>query len=176
HHIIAYVDTTGASQALDDNDAGAGYTSFGGPGFSITNASAATLGGWAPGSRPQLLPDTVAYSLPAASRVVLQIHYHPHGGAPKADKTEIGIYFSKTKPEKLIRILPLINNSFTIPPNDPDYKVTANFLIPLPIAVHAWIVAPHMHLLGKTMNVQATMPNGSAECLININDWDFNWQ
>ena len=26
------------------------------------------------------------------------------------------------------------------------------------------------------MNVTATLPNGTKECLININDWDFNWQ
>jgi hypothetical protein len=109
--------------------------------------------------------------------VVLQIHYHPHGGvAPKPDKTEIGIYFAKKKPQKLIRVVPLINNTFVIPPNDPDFKVNAALPIPTPVALHAWFVAPHMHLLGKTMDVKATMPNGTSQCLININDWDFNWQ
>ncbi len=33
-----------------------------------------------------------------------------------------------------------------------------------------------MHLLGRTMQVNAKMPAGQSECLININDWDFNWQ
>lgn len=176
HHVIAYIDTTGASQTLDDNAPGPGYTSFGGPGFTITNASASTLGGWAPGSRAALLPEEIAFSLPAASRVVLQVHYHPHGAAPKPDKTEIGIYFAKKQPNKLVRILPIINQNFTIPPNDANYKVNATFPIPLPVAAHAWFVAPHMHLLGRKMNVQAAMPNGSSSCLINIDDWDFNWQ
>ena len=176
HHVIAYLDTTGASQKLDDDDAGPGYTSFGGPGFGINDPSAATLGGWAPGARPTKLPDGVAMSLPANSRVVLQVHYHSHNGAPKPDTTRIGIYFAKKKPSKLLRILPLINQTFTIPPNDPNYKVTAAFTIPLFFDAHAWLIAPHMHLLGRKMHVTATLPSGKTECLIQIDDWDFNWQ
>ena len=120
----------------------------------------------------------MALSLPANSRVVLQVHYHPHNGAPKPDTTRIGIYFSKTKPSKLLRILPLINTTFTIPPNDPNYRVTATFTTPSSslFDAHAWLIAPHMHLLGRKMHVTATMPSGKTECLINIDDWDFNWQ
>jgi hypothetical protein len=176
HHVIAYLDTNGASQKLDDDDAGPGYTSFGGPGFNISDPTSATLGGWAPGARPTRLPDGVALSLPAASRVVLQVHYHPHHGTPKADTTRIGIYFAKKKPTKLLRILPLINQSFTIPPNDPNYRVTASFTVPLFLDAHAWLIAPHMHLLGRRMHVTATLPSGQTECLIAIDDWDFNWQ
>jgi hypothetical protein len=173
HHVIAYIDTTGDSVALDTSDPGPGYTSFGGPGFTISNVNAATLGGWAPGARALLLPSDIAYLLPAHSRVVLQVHYHPHDGAPKPDQTAIGIYFAKQKPRQLLRVLPLINDTFTIPPNDPAYQVTASFMTP--VAVHLWLVAPHMHLLGRKMNVQ--MEFGSEKtCLININDWDFNWQ
>jgi hypothetical protein len=175
HHVIAYIDTTGESQQLDDDDPGPGYTCFGGPGFTPTDAAAATLGGWAPGSRPVTLPDGVAYKLPANSRVVLQVHYHPHNGAPQPDNTEIGVYFAKTPPTKLLRIVPLINQTFTIPPGDPNYRVTASLGIPLPVPVHLWLIAPHMHLLGRKMTVTATQASGS-QCLININDWDFNWQ
>jgi Copper type II ascorbate-dependent monooxygenase, C-terminal domain len=173
HHVIAYIDTSGDSQKLDDADAGPGYTSFGGPGFSITSLSA-TLGGWAPGARPVVLPDDVALSLPANSRVVLQVHYHPHGIKTLPDQTQIGIYFAKKKPNKIVRFLPLINQTFTIPPNDPNYPVSASFSAFLP--VHLYLIFPHMHLLGRKMHVNATLPNGSEKCLINIDDWDFNWQ
>jgi hypothetical protein len=176
HHVIAYIDSTGESAALDDADPGPGYTCFGDPGFTPTDASAATLGGWAPGARPLELPDGVAFKLPANSRIVLQVHYHPHDGAPLPDKTEIGVYYAKKPPTKLMRIVPLINQNFTIPPGDANYRVTASLGIPLPVPVHLWMVAPHMHLLGRKMHVNATMPNGASECLINIDDWDFNWQ
>lgn len=176
HHVIAYIDTTGDSVALDEKDPGPGYTSFGGPGFAIVNANAATLGGWVPGARPFTLPEGIAYSLPANSRVVLQVHYHPHHGQPLPDRTEIGIYFAKKKPKQLLRILPVINQTFTIPPNNANYEVKASFPIPVPVDTHLWIIAPHMHLLGRKMKVEATLPNGSKQCLINIDDWDFNWQ
>jgi len=174
HHVIAYLDTTGDSQKLDEADEGPGYTSFGGPGFSVTSLSA-TLGGWAPGARPSMLPDDVALLMPAQSRVVLQVHYHPHGIKTVPDHTEIGIYYAKKKPNKIVRILPLINQSFTIPPNDPNYRVTTTpFSAFLP--VHLYLIAPHMHLLGRKMHVTATLPNGNEKCLINVDDWDFNWQ
>ena len=60
-----------ATVALDEKDPGPGYTSFGGPGFD----NPGTLGGWAPGARPIMLPDGIAYELAANSRVVLQVHY-----------------------------------------------------------------------------------------------------
>ena len=171
HHVITFIDTTGASIALDEKDPGPGYTCFGGPGFTLPS----TLGGWAPGSRPLELPNDTAFQLPAGSRVVLQVHYHPHGGDSHPDQTEIGVYFAPAQPKNQMYILPVINNTFTIPPNDANYKVTGAWPLPMP-AVKLWFIAPHMHLLGKTMKVEATLPNGSSECLVNIDDWDFNWQ
>ncbi|HEV7766874.1 MAG TPA: peroxiredoxin, partial [Thermoanaerobaculia bacterium] len=172
HHVISFIDTTGASVALDEADPGPGYTCFGGPGFSQIG----TLGGWAPGTRPLELPSDVGYELPATSRVVLQVHYHPHKAQPTPDRTSIGIYFAEQKPERLMIIVPLINQTFTIPPNDSNYRVTAGFPIPTPFPLKIWFIAPHMHLLGRKMNVQMTPRNGAPQCLIDIQDWDFNWQ
>ena len=177
HHVLAFLDTGSASVTLDQNDPGPGYTCFGGPGFNNPGA----LGGWAPGARPQRLPAGIAMSLPANSRIVMQVHYNPHSGTPGPDQTEIGVYYAKEKPSKVLRILPIVNQEFTIPPGDANYKVTGKLLssqldIPLPFDAHVWWAAPHMHLLGRRMNVAATLPNGSTTCLINIDDWDFNWQ
>jgi hypothetical protein len=173
HHVIAFLDTTGASATLDQNEAGPGYTCFGGPGFTPTLDS--TLGGWAPGARATRLPEEVAFNLPARARIVLQVHYNLHSSSPKPDKTEIGVYFAGKKPQKQIYILPLINDGFTIPPNASDYEVNAEFPLALP-AMHIWFSAPHMHLLGRKMRVEMTPRNASPQCLVNIDDWDFNWQ
>lgn len=172
HHVITFIDTTGESARLDEADPGPGYTCFGGAGFSLPG----TLGGWAPGSRPLELPSGTAFELAAGSRVVLQVHYHPHHDEAKPDQTEIGVYFAKQPPAELMRILPVFNNTFTIPPNDPNYKVVGNWPLPMLTNVKVWFVAPHMHLLGRKIKVEGTHPNGTTECLINIEDWDFNWQ
>ncbi len=178
HHVIAFIDKNGDSARLDAAEPGAGYTCFGGPGFSINDPGAATLGGWAPGTVATRLPEQVAFTLPKASSVVLQVHYHPHDSQPQPDKTEIGIYFARKVPQQKLYVLPLINDQFTIPPGDSNYQVVAppNGPFATPVGVHIWAIFPHMHLLGRKMNVKAQLPNGNSECLINIDDWDFNWQ
>lgn len=173
HHVLSFIDTTGASAALDEADPGPGYTCFGGPGFALTG----TLGGWAPGARPLELPPDTGFPLAANSRVVLQVHYHPHGDhEPTPDRTEIGIYFARSTPSKPMNVVPIINTTFTIPPNDPNYRVDAELPIRVPVPLKLWFIAPHMHLLGRKMKVELTPPNGTPQCLIDIQDWDFNWQ
>lgn len=176
HHVIAFIDTTGESEKLDAADPQPGYTCFGGPGFTISSLDSATLGGWAPGSRPVMLPDDVAMKLPANARIVLQVHYHPHDPVPLPDKTEIGVYYANKIPKKILRMLPLANTTFTIPPGNANFQVSQvlpGFLVP---NIHLYVVAPHMHLLGRKMQVNAYTPTGENMCLINIDDWDFNWQ
>ena len=173
HHLISFIDTTGESAKLDADDPGPGYTCFGGPGFANLGG---TLGGWAPGSRPLEMPEDVAFELPANSRIVLQVHYHPHHGDPEPDQTEFAVYFAKQEPRATMRVIPVINQNFTIPPGASNFKVDAEFPILTPFPAKLWFVAPHMHLLGRKMNVQMTMPGGETKCLINIDDWNFNWQ
>ena len=115
-------------------------------------------------------------SLPAQSRVVLQVHYHPHGIKTVPDQTQIGIYYAKKKPKQLIYILPLINQNFTIPPQRSRTTRCTASATRVGWPAHLWLIAPHMHLLGRKMNVTATLPGGEQKCLINIDDWDFNWQ
>jgi hypothetical protein len=175
HHVLTFIDAAGESLKLDEDDQGPGYACFGGPGILTTS----TLGGWAPGARAFELPEGIVFSLPANARVVMQVHYHPHHGQPpRADLTQIGVYYSDVQPRKLMRIVPLVNMNFTIPPGHANYRVDAGipFLEKLPAPVQLWAVAPHMHLLGRKMTVEATLPNESKSCLITIDDWDFNWQ
>ena len=35
---------------------------------------------------------------------------------------------------------------------------------------------PHMHLLGKQIKVTMTPPDGETVTLVDITDWDYNWQ
>jgi hypothetical protein len=128
-----------------------------------------------------MLPDDVALLLPANARIVLQVHYHPHDASPAPDKTEFAVYFAKKTPRATMRVLPIVNQKFQIPAGAANYKVDAafpssEFPISLPFAAKLWFVAPHMHLLGKKMTVKMEMPGGEQKCLINIDDWDFNWQ
>ena len=176
HHVIAYLDPAGVSAQLDARDPGPGYTSFGGPGFLVTNPlEDFILGGWAPGARGYQMGEGNGVMLKQNARVVVQVHYHPTG-EPESDRTEVGIYFAKTPVRKRLRLVPLINDDFNIPPGDKRHRVTASFAVPPFFAARIVSLTPHMHLLGREIKVEMKRPGGESECLIAINDWDFNWQ
>ena len=42
-------------------------------------------------------------------------------------------------------------------------------------SVHLVSIMPHMHLIGKSMRVTATLPDGKVLCLVDVPDWDFRW-
>lgn len=170
HHVILYSDPLGRSKTLDDGEPGAGYTCFGGPGFT---PDITFFAGWAPGIRPAFLNPGTAMQLPRGSRIAMQIHYHPFGQDTN-DTSEVGIYLSKSPVDKIVRVLPLINDRFTIPAGEARYKVSAA-TPPIPFATHITSIAPHMHLLGKQEQVR--LVSGSTTTpLIDIPDWDFQWQ
>ncbi len=172
HHVIAYGDPGGVSAQLDERDPGPGYTCFGGPGFNNTDI----LGGWAPGSRGYFAPDGAGIKLTNNSRVVIQVHYHPTG-EKETDRTPVGIYLAKSPVQRQLQLLPLVNTTFAIPPGAKNHEVAASFTIPNLISAKLWVVTPHMHLLGKKIKVELTRAGASAsDCLVNIPDWNFNWQ
>ncbi|MGC4045709.1 MAG: hypothetical protein QM758_18115 [Armatimonas sp.] len=126
-------------------------------------------------SDPQPLPDGIARPLKKGTDLVMQIHYHP-SGKPEKDKTQVGIYFGKKKATKLLRVLPVVQFNLDIPPGAEKHEVKGSFPLPLPFDAKAIFIIPHMHLLGKTMQVNATAMDGKTTPLIRIDDWDFNWQ
>lgn len=172
HHVLTYLDTGGHSAALDEAEPGTGYTCFGGPGF----PSAGGLGGWAPGAAPSVMPARAGLRLPQGARVVIQVHYHHHGGDVERDQTALGIHFAKGTIDKRVRSIPVLNRTFVIPAGAARHEVRASFTLPPTWNLHTIGIAPHMHLLGREMKVTATHPDGTVHPLIFIADWDFNWQ
>ena len=74
-----------------------------------------------------------------------------------------------------MRLLPLINEHSRF---RRTIRTTESARFSLPILASTRTVAasaPHMHLLGAQNGVDAS-PWRQSSCLININDWDFNWQ
>jgi hypothetical protein len=174
HHVILFLDTSGQAQKLDDAEPGLGYTCFGGPGFDV-NPLASTLGGWAPWNEPRFLADGMGLPLPKGSAVVMQVHYSAQNGTGGSDQSSLGIYFTKSSVQKRVLVAPVINQSFLIPAGASNYEVTASIPF-LPFDAHLIGVTPHMHLLGKTMRLTETRPDGQSVCLVDVPDWDFHWQ
>lgn len=173
HHTTVFQDDSGAARRLDAADAGPGYanpTPGNGPGYPTKLGA---LGGWTPGHEPCLLPNGVAELLPKGVDLVLEVHYHSDG-KPETDRTRFGLYFAKGPIDKRLRMGDVSSVDFHIPPGDPDYVVRKTATIPFDLTVLS--VTPHMHDLGKSMRVTATLPDGTVVPIVSVINWDFNWQ
>lgn len=174
-------------------DVGPGYASGMGLGFQIKpqdllsgKPPIGALAGWAPGILPKELPDGTGYFLPKGSDLVIQMHYHRNGRVER-DRTQIGLYFAKKPVDKPMTGL-VIPGRFKIddkakgpfarmgyiPAGAENFAARGAIVTMEDCVVHA--VTPHMHLLGKSVKITMTPPDGSPEVLINIPDWDYNWQ
>jgi len=94
HHVILFrvpATQVADAQQLDNGDAGPGWSCFGGTGLpagdgagiadSLNNAN--WIAAWAPGWGGNRLPEGTGVSLPAGSRIVMQVHYNLlNGRAP----------------------------------------------------------------------------------------------
>lgn len=169
HHVIGFIDVNGEGRKKDEAEDGPGYTSFGGPGFMPFGE----VGGWAPGNMPAFLPNGIGRKLPAGSDVVIQMHYHPNGQA-EDDITQVGLYFAKKPIQKQLRIIPVVIRNLDIPAGDANHWVEATF--PVPVDADVIFAVPHMHLLGRQIEMWATLPDGTVKPIIRIDDWDYQWQ
>lgn len=176
HHAVLFLDDRGHARKLDAATPEEGYANFGGPGFFPSGA----LGGWSVGNTPRPLPNGMGRYLKKGSDLVVQMHYHPTG-RPETDQSEIGLYFNKKpvaevlkEPAKLVGSIWMANYEIDLAAGVKDDRRQTTYTLPRDVLLVG--VVPHMHLLGRTMEVTATRPDGTTSKLINITQWNYNWQ
>jgi hypothetical protein len=174
HHALIYQDVANTCINLDNADPGPGYTSFGGVG----SFTATLVFGWVPGQEMYELPANTGIRLLANTNIIMQIHY-PAGTFNQLDSTQVRFTFANgtVRDVTLNPVLnywsTLTNGPINIPPNatrtyHAQYAVNAD--------VTLLTVAPHMHLIGRTVKSYAIDPNGDTIPFIDIPDWNFHWQ
>lgn len=176
HHAVLFLDSNKAARKLDAATPEPGYSLFGGPGFAPTGA----LGGWSVGNTARRLPNGMGRYLAKGSDLVMQIHYHPTGKV-EVDQSEVGLYFidkpvaqAVREPAKLVGSIWMANYEMDIPAGKKHYRRTTTYTLPREVIMVG--VVPHMHLLGKTMKVTAKRPSGRVDTLVDIKEWNYNWQ
>ncbi len=173
HHVSAFIDLSGAARRLDAAEPGAGYTNptpGNGPGFSTAFG---VLGGWTPGHTPRLLPPGVGLLLPKGADIVLEVHYHLSGKA-ETDRTRFGIYTAREPIDRRFLLGDVNNSRFTVPARAKDFAVQAETILSADLTLLS--VTPHMHKQGTRMRVTAELPSGELRRIVEVRDWDFNWQ
>ena len=132
------------------------------------------LGGFAPGEEPMILPPGVGFKVPAGAEIVWQIHYTPTGKEEK-DRSELGLILCKEPPERPLKgYWRFQHRNSSIPPGANNHRVVSKAVFK--DDVELMTLMPHMHLRGKDFRYTALYPDGRKEILLNVPDYDFNWQ
>lgn len=181
HHAVMVLDTTGRARKLQeaaqarqkptDPDRGPGYSVNQGMGFLPNPAN--SLGGWAPGLVPKRLPDGVGQKLHRGADIVVQVHYH-RTGKEERDRTKLGLYFAKGPVKEYLTAVPVTGMFWKIPAGEKEFKINGTATLTQDVRLH-WMV-PHMHLLGKDIELFARLPGEGEKSLIKLPEWDYNWQ
>jgi hypothetical protein len=173
HHILSFLREPG-SKWLQGEPVGVAFIpNRNGGGEGGGNNIGDSLGGYAPGTVPNVLRPGQAMLIKAGSDLVLQVHYTADGKAGE-DKSEVGLIFAKVKPTERLVMLSAQQGRFAIPPNDPNYMVSAKVTLQADATLMSLL--PHMHLRGKDMEFVATFPDGRKEILLNVPNYSFSWQ
>jgi peroxiredoxin len=137
-------------------------------------ASFGQLCGFAPGTRPYVLPEGMAKLIPAGWQLVFQMHYTPNG-SPQKDCSKVGIKFADpAKVKYRVATANAANAMFEIPAGDGNYEVQSDRTYGQDVLMLS--VFPHMHLRGKDFHYEVIYPDGRKETIMNMPRYDFNWQ
>ena len=134
------------------------------------------VGGWGPGVAPLQFAEGHGMRMPPNSTLFFQMHYHktPGPGTGGTDQTTMGLYFHDEKPENVVETLWLVDPTLNIPAGDGDYHSWSSFTTEHEAVLFDF--TPHMHLRGKSMTFTAEYPDGRKEVLLDVPNYDFNWQ
>lgn len=154
HHILVYIQAKGKPRFAAD-----GATSV--------------LVGWAPGDMPLRFPPGLAKRIPAGSKLVFEVHYTPNGVRQK-DRSSVGVIFASQPPQREVEMNILANMSLKIPAGAADHQAELEYTFRDDAEILSFM--PHMHLRGLRARYTLTRPDGVAETLLFVPDYDFNWQ
>jgi len=165
HHILAFAVKPGEERAT------------------LGRADVSYLFGYVPGARVEALPPGHAKKIPAGHNIYFQVHYTPNG-VPQKVQSHMGLVFAD--PEDVtheIKTSSARERRFRIPggkrlgkkegPSDFPVQAVSS---PLPANATLLAFSPHMHLRGKSFNYELLTPGNESRMLLNVPDYDFNWQ
>lgn len=177
HHVLIYEDVNGQGKVLDEQTPEPGYVSFGGPGFQ----GAKLVGSWVPGARPDLLPPFMGIKLTAGADLIVQVHF-PGAATGLTDQSTLNLFYTPTNQNiRQVSITPplfhyppsLQNGPLFIPANE-EKTFTEQYTVQQNGSLIG--IAPHMHLIGQSIECYGITPTNDTIKLIKIPSWDFHWQ
>lgn len=142
------------------------------------DANQANITAYIPGAEPAIEPPNTGGLLKAGSTLRLQLHYTTTG-KETVDASEIGVWFypddeipTERMSGQCACIFPMGWTNIT--PFDPNFELRQSVTLKEDAYMQSFL--PHMHFRGKSMRFNAHYPDGSEQELINIANYNYNWQ
>ncbi|MDZ4860993.1 MAG: redoxin family protein [Candidatus Hydrogenedentes bacterium] len=129
--------------------------------------------GYVPGMLVQPYPKGTGKWVPKGSEFVFQMHYTTTGRAA-TDQAQLGLYVSKKKPPREFFTRAATTTDFEIAPNDKHSPADARYKFNRDVVLYE--MCPHMHFRGSEVNYVVKYPDGKRETILNVPNYDFNWQ
>lgn len=144
---------------------------------SLASVNGEFLAAYVPGHRSPVYEDGMAKLVPAGSKLVFQLHYTPIG-TPQKDLSRLGLVFADPKTIKHVVTTQQVSQArgLVIPPGHDNFEVKSRPSQRAPSDVRLLAMMPHMHLRGKAFRYTAHFPDGRSEILLDVPQYDFNWQ
>lgn len=158
--------TPGPSKPMNGNDTGRGI-------FYMLDGSVEMVGVYVPGGNAYETRPGQARLIKAGTELIFQMHYTANG-KETLDRSKDGFVFAKNPPKERVVNTFVANPLLKIPAGEGNAKVVAR--VPVFEDVTLQSMFPHMHVRGKAMEYRAIYPDGKTETLLNVPNYDFNWQ
>ena len=129
--------------------------------------------GYAPGAESYVMPEGKGVYIPKGGHFLFQLHYTPTGKA-SVDRSQMALYFAEEKPANYLRHSVVMDPTIRIPAGDGAYEEAAYFEFYKDATLYT--LAPHSHYRGRSSTFSLVYPDGKEELLLNVPDYDFNWQ
>ncbi|WP_206367842.1 c-type cytochrome [Sphingobacterium chungjuense] len=143
----------------------------------------AYYGGWIPGASAEAYPPKIGWKMPKRGVILLTVHF----SATPIDELSVNgvhLFFTDVPVEREVKVVSFgsggigeldIQPSFFMIPADKVSHYSLKFKNPGEdlSMLYIW---PHMHYIGKSFKVYATLENNDTIPLVNIPDWDYRWQ
>lgn len=138
----------------------------------------ASITSYVPGGQPRLEQPNTGGLLKKGSQIALNLHYTTNG-RETTDTSRIGLWFypEGVIPEELMSgQCACIGRAIwtDIPAYSPHFEQTASYIVERDAYLYSH--GAHMHFRGKSMRHFAEYPDGTVEELINIANYNYNWQ
>jgi mono/diheme cytochrome c family protein len=127
---------------------------------------------YVPGNSAMVLPKGFAKCIPAGWNFRISIHYVPNG-EKQQDQTSIGLRLAQGNPSYEVATRLFTPGPFELQPGEVRTLVAEEALSEDMVLVALY---PHMHLRGRSMLFEAIYPDQKQEVLLNVPDYDFEWQ